>query len=140
MNSASFDASESADLSTLFDVGGIVGGIIAGVLSDVTGMSAVTCAVMLVVAIPMVKQNVITFLENYFKRFNFFFFKIPRVALHLPNVWNDKSGVQYSPSHVCRLAGEWSLRPNHNGSLDRVGYTSVASGICTCPSHRYCHY
>jgi OPA family glycerol-3-phosphate transporter-like MFS transporter 1/2 len=35
MNSASFDASESADLSTLFDVGGIVGGIIAGVLSDV---------------------------------------------------------------------------------------------------------
>ncbi|XP_057374542.1 glucose-6-phosphate exchanger SLC37A2-like [Daphnia carinata] len=51
--STSFDASESADLSTLFDVGGIVGGIIAGVLSDVTGMSAVTCAIMLVVAIPM---------------------------------------------------------------------------------------
>jgi OPA family glycerol-3-phosphate transporter-like MFS transporter 1/2 len=66
MNSASFDASESADLSTLFDVGGIVGGIIAGVLSDVT------CAVMLVVAIPMVKQNVITFLENY-KTFSLLF-------------------------------------------------------------------
>jgi OPA family glycerol-3-phosphate transporter-like MFS transporter 1/2 len=72
LNAASFDASESADLSTLFDVGGIVGGIIAGVLSDVTGMSAVTCAVMLVVAIPMVKQNVITFLENY-KTFSLLF-------------------------------------------------------------------
>lgn len=54
---ASFDASESADLSTLFDVGGIVGGIIAGVLSDATGMSAVTCAVMLIIAIPMVNKR-----------------------------------------------------------------------------------
>ena len=51
---ASFTATQSADLSTLFDVGGIIGGIIAGVLSDYTGMSAVTCAVMLVIAIPMV--------------------------------------------------------------------------------------
>lgn len=59
MNKASFDASESADLSTLFDVGGIVGGIIAGVLSDVTGMSAVTCAIMLVVAIPMVNSRIL---------------------------------------------------------------------------------
>ena len=40
-------------MSTLFDVGGIIGGIVAGVLSDATGMSAVTCAIMLVVAIPM---------------------------------------------------------------------------------------
>ena len=53
---ADFDASESANLSTLFDVGGIMGGIIAGVLSDATGMSAVVCAVMLVIAIPMVTQ------------------------------------------------------------------------------------
>jgi len=51
--STSFTATQSADLSTLFDVGGIIGGIIAGVLSDFTGMSAVTCAVMLVIAIPM---------------------------------------------------------------------------------------
>lgn len=51
--STSFDASESADLSTLFDVGGIIGGIVAGVLSDATGMSALTCAIMLIFAIPM---------------------------------------------------------------------------------------
>ena len=104
MNLASFDASESADLSTLFDVGGIVGGIIAGVLSDVTGMSAVTCAVMLVVAIPMVNIFFLLLSKNE-TIFNEYFYFIPRVALHLPNVWNDKSCVQYSPSHVCRLAG-----------------------------------
>ncbi|KAK2709611.1 glucose-6-phosphate exchanger SLC37A2-like isoform X2 [Artemia franciscana] len=51
--STSFTASESANLSTLFDVGGILGGILAGVMTDHTGMSAVTCAVMLLIAIPM---------------------------------------------------------------------------------------
>jgi len=46
------DAEESAILSTLFDIGGIMGGIIAGVASDYSGMSAVTCAIMLIMAIP----------------------------------------------------------------------------------------
>ncbi|XP_050728271.1 LOW QUALITY PROTEIN: glucose-6-phosphate exchanger SLC37A2-like [Eriocheir sinensis] len=44
---------ESANLSTFFDVGGIIGGILAGVVSDYSGMSASTCSVMLIVAIPM---------------------------------------------------------------------------------------
>lgn len=44
----------SADLSTLFDVGGIVGAIAAGVLSDYSGMSALTCAVMFGLAFPAV--------------------------------------------------------------------------------------
>ena len=34
-------------------MGGIIGGIVAGVLSDATGMSALTCAIMLIFAIPM---------------------------------------------------------------------------------------
>lgn len=51
--STSFSATDSANLSTLFDVGGILGGIIAGVISDNTGASATTCTVMLLVAIPM---------------------------------------------------------------------------------------
>jgi OPA family glycerol-3-phosphate transporter-like MFS transporter 1/2 len=46
-------ATESANLSTLFDVGGILGAIIAGVVSDYSGMSATTCAGMLTIAIPM---------------------------------------------------------------------------------------
>lgn len=44
----------SADLSTLFDVGGILGAVAAGVISDYTGMSAATCVGMLAVAAPMV--------------------------------------------------------------------------------------
>ena len=61
--SASFTASESANLSTLFDVGGILGGILAGVMTDHTGMSAVTCAVMLLIAIPMVRVIKVLFID-----------------------------------------------------------------------------
>lgn len=49
----------SADISTLFDVGGIAGAIAAGVLSDYSGMSAVTCAIMFILTIPMVSNFLI---------------------------------------------------------------------------------
>ncbi|XP_069388416.1 glucose-6-phosphate exchanger SLC37A1 isoform X14 [Paralichthys olivaceus] len=49
---AHLDAKEAGDLSTLFDVGGIVGGILAGVVSDKLGKRATTCAVMLLLAAP----------------------------------------------------------------------------------------
>ncbi|XP_061755022.1 glucose-6-phosphate exchanger SLC37A2 isoform X2 [Nerophis ophidion] len=52
-NVAHFDAKEAGDMSTLFDVGGIVGGIMAGLVSDYTGGRATTCCVMLIVAAPM---------------------------------------------------------------------------------------
>lgn len=51
---ATLGATLSADVSTLFDVGGILGAIAAGVISDYTEMSACTCAGMLIVATPMV--------------------------------------------------------------------------------------
>lgn len=51
---ATYSATLSADLSTLFDVGGIAGAIAAGILSDYSGMSAVTCSGMLFLAVPMV--------------------------------------------------------------------------------------
>ena len=47
-------AQTAANLSTLFDVGGIVGGIIAGIATDLTGKPASTCAIMLILAIPSV--------------------------------------------------------------------------------------
>ncbi|CAH0549575.1 unnamed protein product [Brassicogethes aeneus] len=53
LNSTKMSARVSADISTLFDVGGIAGAIIAGVISDKTGMSAVTCSGMLLLAAPM---------------------------------------------------------------------------------------
>jgi OPA family glycerol-3-phosphate transporter-like MFS transporter 1/2 len=52
-SSTNANATKSANLSTLFDVGGILGGIIAGVISDYSGMSATTCAGMLTAAVPM---------------------------------------------------------------------------------------
>ncbi|XP_068600262.1 glucose-6-phosphate exchanger SLC37A2 isoform X2 [Brachionichthys hirsutus] len=58
-NVAHFEAKEAGDMSTLFDVGGIVGGITAGLVSDYTGGRATTCCAMLLVAAPML------FLYNY---------------------------------------------------------------------------
>lgn len=43
----------SADLSVLFDFGGIVGAIAAGMISDYSGMAASTCSAMLILAVPM---------------------------------------------------------------------------------------
>uniref|UniRef100_A0A8B9UMQ9 Glucose-6-phosphate exchanger SLC37A2 n=4 Tax=Anas TaxID=8835 RepID=A0A8B9UMQ9_9AVES len=53
VNVAHFGAKEAGDLSTLFDVGGILGGIFAGLISDYSGGRATTCCAMLVVAAPM---------------------------------------------------------------------------------------
>ncbi|XP_012217054.1 glucose-6-phosphate exchanger SLC37A2 isoform X2 [Linepithema humile] len=50
--STTYSATISAQLSTLFDVGGIIGAIAAGVLSDYSGMSALTCVVMFGLAFP----------------------------------------------------------------------------------------
>ncbi|XP_069001890.1 glucose-6-phosphate exchanger SLC37A2 isoform X1 [Embiotoca jacksoni] len=58
-NVANFDPKAAGDMSTLFDVGGILGGVAAGLVSDYTGGRATTCGVMLVVAAPML------FLYNY---------------------------------------------------------------------------
>uniref|UniRef100_A0A8C8IK06 Glucose-6-phosphate exchanger SLC37A2 n=1 Tax=Oncorhynchus tshawytscha TaxID=74940 RepID=A0A8C8IK06_ONCTS len=56
-NVAHFDPKEAGDMSTLFDVGGIVGGIVAGLVSDQTGGRASTCCVMLILAAPMVSVH-----------------------------------------------------------------------------------
>jgi OPA family glycerol-3-phosphate transporter-like MFS transporter 1/2 len=57
--STTMGATLSADLSTLFDVGGIVGAVAAGVISDHSGMSATTCVGMLAAAAPMVRSIVV---------------------------------------------------------------------------------
>lgn len=63
-SSSSLSESLSADLSTIFDVGGILGGIFAGAISDYTGMSALTCTIMLILAVPLL------FLYNMFGAIN----------------------------------------------------------------------
>ncbi|CAH2320365.1 glucose-6-phosphate exchanger SLC37A2 isoform X2 [Pelobates cultripes] len=59
-NVADFDPEKAGDMSTLFDAGGIVGGILAGAISDLTGASAITCAIILVLTAPML------FIYNHF--------------------------------------------------------------------------
>jgi OPA family glycerol-3-phosphate transporter-like MFS transporter 1/2 len=51
-STSGLDARSAATLSTFFDVGGILGGVMAGLISDQSGMSATTCAAMLVAAVP----------------------------------------------------------------------------------------
>uniref|UniRef100_A0A673ILQ1 Glucose-6-phosphate exchanger SLC37A2 n=1 Tax=Sinocyclocheilus rhinocerous TaxID=307959 RepID=A0A673ILQ1_9TELE len=62
-NVAHFDPKKAGDLSTLFDVGGIVGGILAGLISDYSGGRATTCCAMLIIAAPM--QNNMSLLCLY---------------------------------------------------------------------------
>ncbi|XP_036331045.1 glucose-6-phosphate exchanger SLC37A2 isoform X2 [Rhagoletis pomonella] len=52
-SSTTLSPSVAADLSTLFDIGGIFGAIAAGTVSDHTGMPATTCFVLLVCAAPL---------------------------------------------------------------------------------------
>ncbi|XP_022230111.1 glucose-6-phosphate exchanger SLC37A2 isoform X1 [Drosophila obscura] len=52
-SSSTLSPTLSADLSTLFDVGGIFGAIAAGYISDLTGMSATICTGMLFIASPI---------------------------------------------------------------------------------------
>ncbi|KAF8567972.1 hypothetical protein P879_08431 [Paragonimus westermani] len=49
----SFNPTDAADLSAIFDLGGIAGGILAGVISDRTAASATVCSVMLILGVPM---------------------------------------------------------------------------------------
>ena len=57
-------AKSSADLSTLFDIGGIFGGIIAGLISDLTGMSALTCGGSFLLTVPLVFFFYIAFYDS----------------------------------------------------------------------------
>ncbi|EFX68820.1 hypothetical protein DAPPUDRAFT_301251 [Daphnia pulex] len=51
-SSDTLGSQDAANLSILFDIGGIFGGILAGLLSDLTGMSAFTCAGYFILTIP----------------------------------------------------------------------------------------
>lgn len=44
----------SAELSMVFDIGGIVGAILTGLISDTTSMPAATCVAMLFISAPLV--------------------------------------------------------------------------------------
>ncbi|KAA3681514.1 MFS transporter, OPA family, solute carrier family 37, member 1/2 [Paragonimus westermani] len=61
-----FDPSTAADLSSLFDLGGIIGGILAGVLTDWIAASATVCSVMLLLGVPLVRRSRFLVLYVYY--------------------------------------------------------------------------
>lgn len=61
---ATMGATESSDLTVLFDIGGIVGGITAGVLSDHSDMPATICSGMLILAAPFVSKHIDEYQKN----------------------------------------------------------------------------
>ncbi|KAL3314400.1 hypothetical protein Ciccas_006983 [Cichlidogyrus casuarinus] len=65
-STGNFDPSQAANLSTVFDIGGILGGIMAGALSDrLCSASAITCTGMLFLGIPLVSGHMFLFLHLY---------------------------------------------------------------------------
>lgn len=85
---ATYNAEQSADLSTLFDVGGIFGGIAAGLFSDMFGKSACTCATMLFLAIPSVSKTVSPyhFLVNKISLFQLYVYSLAASANLFVNI------------------------------------------------------
>ena len=53
---ANSSSANSAYLSVPFDLGGMIGGVFAGYVVDRTGASAITCIIMLLLAIPSVSK------------------------------------------------------------------------------------
>lgn len=49
-----FEARLAAEISTIFDIGGILGGMVAGFIADRTDCSALVCAAMALVSMPTV--------------------------------------------------------------------------------------
>lgn len=89
LSAANYSPSESANLSTLFDVGGAVGGILAGFLNDWTGAPGIVCVLLLLVAIPMVS--------------------VPVRAGHMCCAyWGDTSPAQRSPQ-ACQISSRRAL-------------------------------
>lgn len=76
--SGKVDPRKAADLSTLFDLGGIFGGVVAGAISDMTGASASVCCLMLFLAMPTVRRLCLFFLF-------FFSFRVSPISWH-PNI------------------------------------------------------
>lgn len=101
---ATLGAELSADLSTLFDIGGIVGAIAAGLISDYSGMSATTCTGMLALAAPAVINFRCTHLRHDFLIPNAF------SAADLPTMGCSLSIIQHLSALRCRSACQWPIR------------------------------
>lgn len=119
-------------MSVPFDLGGIIGGILAGYVVDRTGASAITCVIMLLLAIPSVCFLLSPLPETTIPLSDFFLAAVPLLTL--------RSYIQpdeYSTSSDCGYLREWALCLDNHCCLCRTGNKGQVEPIS---GHGYCHY
>ncbi|KAJ7321746.1 hypothetical protein OS493_034133 [Desmophyllum pertusum] len=120
-----YGAQTSADLSTLFDVGGIIGGILAGYISDKTNCSGITVVVMLFGAGPML--FVYRFFANANLKINIFLMIVTGVLVNGPYALITTAVSANLGTHPC-LQGNTKAMATVTAIIDGTGSMGAALG------------
>lgn len=115
----------AADLSTLFDVGGIIGGILAGYISDKTDCSGITVVVMLVFAGPML--FIYRFFANANLKINIILMIITGIFVNGPYALITTAVSANLGTHPC-LHGNTKAMATVTAIIDGTGSMGAALG------------
>jgi len=118
-------ATTSADLSTLFDAGGIIGGILAGYISDKTNCSGITVVVMLFGAGPML--FIYRFFANANLHMNIFLMILTGVLVNGPYALITTAVSANLGTHPC-LQGNTKAMATVTAIIDGTGSMGAALG------------
>jgi len=120
-----YGATTSADLSTLFDAGGIIGGILAGYISDKTNCSGITVVVMLFGAGPML--FIYRFFANANLHMNIFLMMLTGVLVNGPYALITTAVSANLGTHPC-LQGNTKAMATVTAIIDGTGSMGAALG------------
>ncbi|KAK2573851.1 Glucose-6-phosphate exchanger SLC37A2 [Acropora cervicornis] len=115
----------SADLSTLFDVGGIIGGILAGYISDKMECSGITVVVMLIIAAPML--FIYRFLANANLETNIVLMAVTGICVNGPYALITTAVSANLGTHPC-LQGNTKAMATVTAIIDGTGSMGAALG------------
>lgn len=115
----------SADLSTLFDVGGIIGGILAGYISDKKECSGITVVVMLIIAAPML--FIYRFLANANLETNIVLMALTGICVNGPYALITTAVSANLGTHPC-LQGNTKAMATVTAIIDGTGSMGAALG------------
>ncbi|XP_073256473.1 glucose-6-phosphate exchanger SLC37A2-like isoform X1 [Porites lutea] len=120
-----YGATTAADLSTLFDVGGIIGGIFAGFVSDKTKCSGITVVFMLILAAPML--FIYRFLANSSLQTNIFLMIATGLFVNGPYALITTAVSANLGTHPC-LHGNTKAMATVTAIIDGTGSMGAALG------------
>ncbi|KAL9965070.1 hypothetical protein ACROYT_G028802 [Oculina patagonica] len=120
-----YGAQTSADLSTLFDAGGIIGGILAGFISDKTNCSGITVVVMLFFAGPML--FIYRFFANANLKINIFLMMLTGLFVNGPYALITTAVSANLGTHPC-LQGNTKAMATVTAIIDGTGSLGAALG------------